>query len=95
MYIFFYYCCTIFLERKNMCRVTSTELKKNLSYYLELSSKEDVCVTKNNKVISILTNPRDKNYAEFLKLRGCLANSDNGENYDQMIGKEILDKCGF
>ena len=75
--------------------VTSTELKKNLSHYLEISANEDVYVTKNNKVISIITSPRDKNFAEFLKLRGCLADKDSGENYKDMIGQEIVEKCGF
>ncbi|MCQ2800661.1 MAG: type II toxin-antitoxin system prevent-host-death family antitoxin [Bacilli bacterium] len=41
-----------------MCRVTATELKNNLSYYLEKSKEEDVYITKNNKVISKLVNPQ-------------------------------------
>ena len=35
----------------NMCYVTATELKNNLSYYLEKSMTEDVYVTKNKKDI--------------------------------------------
>lgn len=41
-----------------MCRVTATELKNNLSFYLEKSKEEDVYITKNNKVISKLVNPQ-------------------------------------
>ena len=41
-----------------MCYVTATELKNNLSHYLELSANEDVYITKNNKVISVLMNPQ-------------------------------------
>ena len=48
-----------------MCYVTATELKKNLSFYLEKSATEDVYVTKNKKVISILTNPQLKAYFDF------------------------------
>ena len=36
-----------------MCYVTATELKNNLSLYLEKADAEDVYVTKNNKVIGI------------------------------------------
>ena len=78
-----------------MCRITSTELKNNLSYYLELSSKEDILVTKNGKVISIMSSPRDKNYLEFKKLKGCLAEYYDGRDYKEIIGEEIAKKCGF
>ena len=78
-----------------MRRVSFTELKNNLDYYLELSSKEDVCVTKNGKDIAILTNPRDKNYYEFKKLRGCFAEFYDGQDYKKVIGEEIEKKCGF
>ena len=43
-----------------MCYVTATELKNNLSHYLKLSKKEDVFITKNNKIISVLVNPQLK-----------------------------------
>ena len=78
-----------------MCRVTSTELKNNLSYYLELSSREDVLVTKNGKVISVITNPNDKNFSDFMKLEGCLSKFDKGQKYDDLLKEEITKKCGF
>ena len=37
--------------------ITATELKENLSKYLQLSATEDIYITKNGKVISKLTNP--------------------------------------
>ena len=37
--------------------ITATELKNNLSKYLQLSATEDVYITRNGKVISKLTNP--------------------------------------
>ena len=49
-----------------MCYVTSTELKNNLSYYLERSNVENVYVTKNNKVISVLCNPALKALDEII-----------------------------
>ena len=36
--------------------ITATELKENLSKYLQLSATEDIYITKNGKVISKLTN---------------------------------------
>ena len=37
--------------------ITVTELRKNLSKYLALSTKEDIYITKNGKIISKLSNP--------------------------------------
>ena len=37
--------------------ITATELKNNLSKYLQLSATDDVNITRNGKVISKLTNP--------------------------------------
>lgn len=37
--------------------ITPTELKMNLGKYLMLAEKEDICITKNGKVIAKLTNP--------------------------------------
>lgn len=37
--------------------ITATELKMNLSKYLQLSATEDVYITRNGKIISKLTNP--------------------------------------
>ena len=39
--------------------ITATELKKNLGKYLELVSNEDICITKNGKVIAVLSMPED------------------------------------
>ena len=43
-----------------MCFVTATELKKNLSFYIQKSATEDVYITKNGEVISCLTNSKMK-----------------------------------
>ena len=77
-----------------MIRITEIELANNLDYYLELSSGEDIYVTRGNEIISVLTNPEQKNFVEFLKLKGCLSNGYNGDCYDDVVGEEILKKCG-
>ena len=80
------------MEVKIMCYVTATELKNNLSYYLTLSSKEDVYVTKNNKIISVLSNPQDKALENFLSLRGQFGTLDENIDYKDIIGEEIMKK---
>lgn len=77
-----------------MCYITATELKKNLGHYLEMGKTEDVYVTKNNKVIIVLTNPNKTKYDEFLSLRGCLS-TDEDVDFDEVIGEEIMKRCGF
>lgn len=56
------------IEVIKMCYVTATELKNNLSYYLEKSMTEDVFITKNKKVISVLSNPQLKALYELKAL---------------------------
>lgn len=76
-----------------MCYITATELKTNLSYYMDLSHKEDVYVTKNGKVETVLTSPKDKALEKFLKLRGILKDLDqNGKSYEEMIAEGILQR---
>ena len=75
-----------------MCYVSATELKKNLSHYLELSQTEDVYVTKNNKVISVLVDPKTKAMEEFLKCGGILKEFDEGRDYKEVIGDMIMER---
>ena len=44
--------------------ITATELKLNLSNYLLLAEKEDICITKNGRPIAKLVSP----YQDKLKL---------------------------
>ena len=78
-----------------MCFVTATELKKNLSYYLSLAQTEEVHITKNKKVIAVLSNPKLSGIERLLALKGCLKDIDDGRPYDEMIGEEIMKKCGY
>lgn len=78
-----------------MCYVTATELKQNLSHYLELSSTEPVYITKNKNVIAVLKNPRDEAFKDFFKLSGSLKEYDDGRDYKDIVGDEVMKKCGF
>ena len=80
-----------------MCYVTATELKNNLSYYLEKSKEEDVFVTKNNQVISVLVNPHLR---ALDNLEAIIKNTEAKEDLrdkdiKELIGEEILKKCGY
>ena len=78
--------------------VCISEFRKHFTYYLNLSSKEDIYLTKRGKVVAVLTKPNeaDVRYYETLHhLEGILADYDTGEDYDTMIGNEIMRRCGF
>ena len=74
--------------------VTITEFRKNLSHYIELSSKENIQITNNGKVVAVLSNPDKQYYQSLAELCGCLERYDAGENYDDLIGEGILSKAG-
>ena len=74
-----------------MCSVTATELKKNLSFYLEKSMNEDVYITKNNKVISVLMNPQMKAFLESEKLLETLQIDKDVKMSDKEIIEEAIE----
>lgn len=76
-----------------MCYVTATQLKNNLSYYLQKSMTEDVYITKNNVVISILTNPQMKALAEVKEmLKTIEIDKSITLSDDEIIFEEIMKK---
>ena len=80
------------LEVINMCYVTATELKNNLSYYLEKSKEEDIYITKNNRVISVLVSPQIKAILEA-ELMITKANIDSNVNMsDEDIICEAIER---
>lgn len=52
--------------------ITATELKKNLGYYLALAASESVFITKNGKVIAVLSSPQQEKEKTVKSLRGIL-----------------------
>lgn len=77
-----------------MLRVSIIEFRKKLSYYIDICSSEDVAIIKNGETVAILSS-RDKEYQQNLdRLCGCLKDSDEGKNYRDMIGEEIMKRCG-
>jgi len=53
--------------------VTATELKQNLSKYIELSNNEEVVVTKNGRPVTYLNGPTRKKQSAFEHFAGSLA----------------------
>ena len=55
-----------------MTTITTTDLKKDLKKYLDLSREEDVYVMRNNKVIAKIVNPSVDIVNEIEALGGSL-----------------------
>ena len=77
-----------------MCSVNVTEFRNNIFHYIELCSTEDISITRNGEVVAVLSNPDKKYYQTLAKLCGCLG-EDNGRDYKDIIGEEIMKKCGY
>lgn len=76
-----------------MCYVTATEFKNNMKYYMELSNKENVYITKNGKTLTVLVNPKMVALNDFLKLAGTIdAEVFEGKDYNEIIGEEIIER---
>ena len=78
-----------------MLKVNITEFRNNIRYYIELSSREKIRITKNGKLVAILSNPKDIHYDPLISLCGSLKGYAYNDDYDDVIGKEILRKCGY
>ena len=75
-----------------MCYVNISQFRANIAHFIELSKTEEVLITQNGKVVSLLCNPEDKFVDDFRKLAGCLSPFDKGESYEEIITEEILKK---
>ena len=80
-----------------MCYVTATELKNNLSLYLEKADVEDVYVTKNNKVVCVLISPQLKALYDAKRMIAGLEIPEEAKkkDYKELIGEAIEEKCGY
>ena len=79
-----------------MCYVTSTELKNNLSHYLELAESEDVFVTKNNSVIAVISNPHEMAFYKALAFIETLPKVDTSNIDDkEIVAEGLTKKCGY
>ena len=74
-----------------MCYITATELKNHLGHYMELSQKEIIYVTKNNKICTVLCPYEDVALNDFLKTaEEIAAEADPNVNFDDVLFEEIM-----
>ena len=76
-----------------MNKISVTEFRKKLNYYIDLSKTEEIAITKYGKVVAILSNDDKQYFKTLAKLCGCLKDSDTNENYKDIIGEEIIKRC--
>ncbi len=68
--------------------ITATELKLNLSKYLQLAENEDIYITRNGKVVAKLTNPNQNRVDAVKSLLGVLpADISLEEARDERLSK--------
>lgn len=68
--------------------ITATELKNNVSKYLNISKSEDVFITRNGKVISKLSNPFNNRISNLKSIFGMLPKDvDEKEALDERASK--------
>lgn len=66
-----------------MTIITATELKNNLGSYIEQSSKEDIYVTKNGKIVTMLSRPNNRMNA-LNDIVGKLKSENVNSEYDDL-----------
>ena len=75
--------------------ITLVKFENNIDYYLDLSKTEDIYVLKDKDNVFLLTNPKKKATEHFLSLKGCMKEYDTGDDYDDLIGQEVMKRCGY
>ncbi len=71
--------------------ITVTELRRKLGYYMSMSQFEDICVTKNGKVVTMLTSPRGKSKRDIRSLKGFITLENPNIDYDEILGEAIME----
>lgn len=59
--------------------VSVSDFRSNMLYYLELASKEDIMVTRHNKIVATVTNTEDSLKTAVDSLRGVFPASSDPE----------------
>ena len=72
--------------------ISIKELESHLDYYLSLSSEEDILITKDEEVISVMTNPKSKALDNFLSLRGAFGTLPENVDYKDIVTDELMEK---
>ena len=83
------------IEEDFMKTVKISEFRKHVKHYIDLSAEEDIHITKYGKTIAVLSKSNDEYYQTLFNLYGCLKDADDGKNYKDVIGEEIMKRCGY
>ena len=80
-----------------MCVVTTTELRKNLKHYLELSAKEDVYVRRNGEIFAYISSSSKRDpLQDFFDFADSLPKFEgDSQAAKDLVGDMIMEKCGF
>ena len=78
-----------------MCKVNVTEFRNNIFHYIDLCSSEEIQITKNGEVVAVFSSPDSTCFESLTNLYGCLQKVDNRSEYDDLIGQEIMRRCGY
>ena len=54
--------------------ISASELRRNLSKYLKLVSKEDIYITERGKIVAVLSKPKNEKIEKLRKLVGIAGN---------------------
>ena len=73
--------------------ITTTELKKNLDKYLELSKTQKISITENGQVISILSSPTVDKLEIVKRLKGCMGEVGDID-WDKVRYERLVEKYG-
>ena len=73
--------------------ITTTELKKNLDKYLELSKTQTISITENGQVISILSSPTVDKLEILKELEECMGNTEDIDG-DKVRYERLVEKYG-
>ena len=76
--------------------ISAIEFKKNLDYYIELSKAEDIYVTKDKHIITVLTNPDNYVLDTIAKMKGFLQSEEaDGKTDEELITDSLMEKYGL
>jgi len=74
--------------------ITATEFKTNFGKYLDMIIEEDVLISKNGKVVAILSKPKDEKYASLMRLIDIVHTEEN-ISLDDIRRERLSRQCKF
>ena len=73
--------------------ITATEFKTKFGKYIEFAQKEDLFLTKNGKVVLVISKPNDSKIDDLNSLRGIIR--DNKLSLDDIKNERLKRQWGY